>query len=458
MQVRCQQVFAAMIVLCAMAWAPQAFPQAQAPLSMKQAVAIAMEKNPLRKAALAERKAASADVRGARSVLLPQVNFTESAMRGDDPVYAFGTRLRQTRFTTADFALSQLNFPAPIDNFTTRFGTRWNLFDSFASWMNLSRTEKLDKAAGERLARADQETVFRVVQAYYGLLLAMKQQQLAEQTLQAAQATLSDAQNRFQSGLAVESDALAAQANTAARQQELISAKNAVAIGQAQLAVALGVPADTAYEPIEEPGERPLPPSVDLAQAEKLALEQRPDLRQLNLERGATAQGVRMAKAAFGPHLNAYAQWEADNPTFLAGGGGNNWVGGLELQVDLFDGGQKAAQLARARALEERVTALQQAAADGVRLEVRKAYYDADTARETIEVARAAVRQAEESLRITRNRYTAGLATMTDLLRAEQAAGHSRTDYWQAVCGYRTAYASLELAMGQLTANSPAAQ
>jgi hypothetical protein len=32
-----------------------------------------------------------------------------------------------------------------------------------------------------------------------------------------------------------------------------------------------------------------------------------------------------------------------DNPTFLAGGGGNNWLGGIELQIDLFQGGAKRA-------------------------------------------------------------------------------------------------------------------
>jgi outer membrane protein TolC len=437
--------------------APDAFAQSAVPLTIRQAVAIALEKNPLRKVELAGRKAAGANVREARSALLPQLTFTESALRGNDPVFAFGTRLRQTRFTAADFALNQLNFPAPIGNFATRFSGRWNLFDSFASWMNLSRAEKVDQAAGEKLVRADQETVFRALQAYFGLLLAMKQSELAEQALQTAQAIDGDAQNRLHAGLAVESDALGAQANRAARQQESIAARNAVSIAQAQLALALGETTDMVFQPVEEPGERPLPP-IELTEAEKLALKQRPDLREIALEQVATTEGVRVAKAGFGPRINAFAQWEADNPTFLAGGGGNNWVGGLELQLDLFNGGQKAAQLARAKAMQEQVNALQDAAAQGTRLEVRKAYYDTETARQTIEVARAAIKEAEESLRIIRDRYSAGLATLTDLLRAEEAARHSRTSYWQAVYAYRTTYANLELAMGQLTAKSPVAQ
>ena len=65
---------------------------AQTPLTLPQAVSIALEKNPLRKAALADQKAASAGIKEARSGLLPKIVFSESATRGNDPVYVFGTR------------------------------------------------------------------------------------------------------------------------------------------------------------------------------------------------------------------------------------------------------------------------------------------------------------------------------------------------------------------------------
>ena len=50
-----------------------------------------------------------------------------------------------------------------------------------------------------------------------------------------------------------------------------------------------------------------------------------------------------IAKSSFGPRVNAFAGWEADNPTLLAGGGGNNWLAGIEVQFDLFEGGAKRA-------------------------------------------------------------------------------------------------------------------
>jgi outer membrane protein TolC len=153
--------------------------------------------------------------------------------------------------------------------------------------------------------------------------------------------------------------------------------------------------------------------------------------------------------------VNAFASWQADNPTLVAGGGGSNWMSGIEVQLDLFQGGAKRAQLARDRALQDKIAALEQAASDGVRLEVRRAYYDLDSARQEVELTRAAVAQAQESLRINQNRYEAGLATVTDLLAAEEAARRSQTDYWQAVYRMHTSYASLELASGTLNSQSP---
>ncbi len=84
------------------------------PLTLQQAVNIALQRNPLRKAAIADTKAASAGVREARSFLLPHLSFSETATRGDDPVYVFGSKLRQQRFTSADLALNQLNSPLPL--------------------------------------------------------------------------------------------------------------------------------------------------------------------------------------------------------------------------------------------------------------------------------------------------------------------------------------------------------
>ncbi|MGA3092911.1 MAG: TolC family protein [Terriglobales bacterium] len=447
-----------MTAAIAAAWFLQAAvaqPSAESsPLTLQQAVNIALEKNPLRKAVLADTRVAFADVREARSVLMPRLMFSETATRGNDPVYVFGSELRQQRFTNADLALNRLNTPTPVGNFSTRFGGTWNLFDSFASWHGVNRAKQMNDAAGHQLARTEQEIVFRVVDSYYAVLLATKQLEVAELAVKTSQAIIDRSQARFESGLVVESDLLTAKVRMAARQQELIRARNNLDLARAQLSTVMGVPLGSVFKPAEALAEHTLPVPV-LQEIEKQALANRPDLKRIQSEEAAQQQSVAMAKSSFGPRVNAFAGWEMDNPTFVAGGGGNNWLGGVEVQFDIFQGGAKRAELSRERALHEKMTAMKQVAGDGVRLEVRRAYYNLDAARQEIEVARAAIAQAQDSLRINQVRYDGGLTTITDLLGAEEATRRSQTDYWEAVYRFHTSYANLELASGSLNPQSP---
>jgi outer membrane protein len=427
--------------------------QAQTPLTLSQAVEIALEKNPTRKAARADQQVAAADIRDARSNLWPRLQFVESFTRSNDPVFAFGTKLRQQRFTADDFDLARLNTPTPVNNFNTRFAANWNVFDFRETWLDVARAERLHQAAGRQLERTEQELVFRVVDAYFSLLLALKQLEVADDAVRTAEANLDRSRARFEAGLVVESDLLSAQVNLAARQQERIRADNTAAVARVQLNHELGVPAESAFAPAEVLAERSLPVAT-LEELEARALAQRPDLEGVRLAEAAQEKSVEMARAAFGPRVNVVAGWEANNQSFL-GNGGTNWLGGVEVQFDIFQGGAKQARLARERSVRDRLAAVRTQATSAVHLEVRRAYLDLGAARQQVEVARASVAQAQESLRIIQNRYEAGLTTITDLLRAEEATRRSQTQYWEAVYRWQVSYANLELATGTLNASSP---
>ena len=87
---------------------------------------------------------------------------------------------------------------------------------------------------------------------------------------------------------------------------------------------------------------------------------------------------------------------------------------------------------------------------------MRQAFLNLTTSRDRVDVSRGAASQAEESLRIIQNRYEAGLATITDLLRAETALTTAKKNFVNATFDYRLGYAALELATGELGAGSQA--
>jgi outer membrane protein TolC len=158
---------------------------------------------------------------------------------------------------------------------------------------------------------------------------------------------------------------------------------------------------------------------------------------------------VGAAKSSFGPHVSAYGNWEEDRGSF-ASSGGNNWVAGVQIGIDILPFGKRA-ELARETAVKQRVDAQMEAYRQQVGLAVSQAHIHRKTAELQMETARAAMDQSAESLRILRNRYSAGLATITDLLRGEDAERESQSNYWRSVYGNASAYAELLYATGTLT-------
>jgi outer membrane protein len=451
-RIRSRIPYAAILIAVMVAAGCSPLSAQQNELTLRRAVEIALERSPAMKMARAEERATRSSLPLARAAMLPQATFTEQYMRGNDPVFAFGTRLRQQRFTSADFALNRLNSPTPVGNFVTRLAAQWTLFNSGADWLGLKRADLAGQAASRQLERNQQEIAMRVAQAYYGALLADRQVEVAEQSVRTAEAIYQRSEARVESGMAVESDRLSSAVALARRKQESIEARNRSRLARSQLAFAMGTTPEDGQRLVEPPPPEaaPLDP---LDRLESHALSSRSDLKAIELQSAAQAKTVAIARSAFGPRVNAFGSWQMENPAFT-GGGGNNWVGAVELQLDLFAGGAKRANLARERALQEKASAAQEQARAAVLLDVRRAYYDLQSASEQVGVAEAAIAQADESLRVMQNRYESGLLTVSDLLGGEEAAWQAKTAYWRAVYQARLARAGLQLATNQLSAES----
>lgn len=421
--------------------------QAQEPLTLRQAVQLALTQSPDADAAKAAAEEAKAGARLARTQYLPQVSFTEDMSRGDDPVYVFGTRLRQQRFTQADFALDSLNKPDPIGNFATRISGGWLLFDSFRTQKSIHGADLMQKSAASSVKATDQTIIFDVVQAYQGVLFAQRQTDIAQHELETAEALLSSVDDHVKAGLAVESDRMSAQVSVAARNQGLIAAQGDLELAWAQLRIAMGAP-DFQPSPLK-PIEPKSFPATDLEQDLQTALKNRQDLTALGEAQSAQAAAESAVRLSFGPRVSAYGNWEDDRQS-LGGQGGNNWVAGVQIGLDILPLAKRA-QLAREKAAKSLVNSHLNAYRQQVGLQVSQAHIQRQTAELSLETARAAIDQAAESLRILKNRYGAGLATITDLLRAEDAEREAQTNYWHAVYGNAMAYAQLLFATGTLT-------
>ncbi len=422
--------------------------RAQQPLTLTDAVRRALDHSPERKIAQSDAAAAKVAARSARLPLLPTVGFDEAITRGDDPVYVFGSLLRQQRFTTADFALNSLNRPLPLNNFASRFSGNWLAFDSFQTELAMHSADHQARAAVAIASRADQQIAWRVASAYIGVLLAQREADLAAAQVKTALALADSASARVEAGTAVSADALSAATALAARREEQIAATGNLATAWAQLEQAIGAPipdAERTLAPLAEDAEYTAPPLADsIAEALRSRLDRAALAEQLQSARTS----VTAARAGFGPTVGAFGSWEQDRDAFT-GNSGNNWLAGVQVHLDLFPAARRQ-QLEAAKIALTRTRAASDSADNQIRMEVTRTWYGHQTASQQRSVARAAVAQADESLRILRNRYDAGLATITDLLRAEDAERESQNAAAQAVAANASSWIDLQYAIGTL--------
>jgi outer membrane protein len=427
---------------------------AQDKLTLAQALARALEHNPELAIDAPAREAALSAVTASRASYLPRIDFEQSYTAGNNPVYVFGTLLTQRRFTAGNFSLPSLNDPNAIDNLQTRLGAQGTIWD-FGRTGNQMEGAQL----GVELAdRSHEEHVRQVLLAtldsYYSVSLARHAREAARTSLASAESIVQQAQARVQSGMTVAADLLRGQVYLATARQQEIDARGQLEMAQANLNRLMGAALD---EPM---GETSALQPISLAAPDEATLvaelaQRRPDYQQLLLEVRQAELEVGTRHSDYLPVIEGFASWEMDNPSF-SDYGGNNWNAGVNFRWNIFAGGADKARLAGARKRLEVKRRQLAAVTTNMTLEIHNALIQFRSAGEQVAAAQAAEDQSAEGLRILRNRYDSGLATMTDVLSAESQSAAARVMLSAAVYRYRISYARIESAAGTLSATSSA--
>jgi outer membrane protein TolC len=166
----------------------------------------------------------------------------------------------------------------------------------------------------------------------------------------------------------------------------------------------------------------------------------------LEQERAAEAQ-VRAARAGGRPQVNAFGSAE-HNRGSVFDGHGSNYTVGVMGQWNIWDGRETKGRIASAEAevlaAREQTRKLMQ----GIELEVARAKTNLDQANQRLQVSERIIEQAEESVKLTRDRFEQGLALTTQLLDAETMLTAARVRRVEAETERLIAVAALRRAMG----------
>jgi outer membrane protein len=415
-------------------------------LSVSDAIAIAMKNNRRVLISQQQHESAASGVGEARAEFLPRLDVIEAFNYTDRPTLVFSDLLDQESFKQRNFALGALNNPTPLTNLASQIRLEQPIYSGGRLSANLARARASEAAAEAQQARTKQQVTVSVVDAYYRVLLAQANLQVVETALQSARSHMERSRNLVEQGLAVRSDFLRAQVFAGALEREKIEAGSAETVERSRFMYQLGLEHGgfRLTDPVAEDAE-PLGAIDDL---QAMALRLRPDLRATEKDVEQSRAAVAAAEADFYPSLGLVTQYENNTRKFTSGG--ENFAVFVTARWNLFNGFATSEKVTGQRAQQRQTQLIHDDLIHVVSLEVEQAYWGLLAARKQVEVAKGNVAQAEESLRILRDRYGAGLARNVDVLDGETALKKAQQDLLKARVSSQILRAQLNLATGRM--------
>ena len=290
------------------------------------------------------------------------------------------------------------------------------LFTSGRISSSIAAAEARERGVGAQVTAATADVKLAVADSYVEVLRARKAHGVATSNVQTLEALTRDTTSMFERELVPKNELLAVQVALADARQNELRAANAAAVAAAAYNRRLGTPLDRPVE-LSEMLAVPVELSQDLPALVEQAKSRRTELAAFDAQAEAYGQLARTERSRVLPQVALSGGYQYLENQFLD----DETIGmaGIGVQWALFDGGQSRK---RAAALDRNRRATEQQRADAssqIELQVRQAYLGIQESRQRVIVTAQAAEQADENLRIARERYTAGLGTQTQLLQAE---------------------------------------
>lgn len=328
------------------------------------------------------------------------------------------------------------------------FSSSVNLFQNIYDFGRTASQVKIQELSTGAFRFDLQDTVaataFNTKLAYYGLLQAKRNAELAREVIKQFERQLDQARGFFEVGLRPRFDVTRAEVDLSNAKVSLIRVENEVRLSLARLKNAMGVPQAPDFDVIDDLGFKVVDITLDEASAR--ALKGRRDLLAVSMRAKAVEESVSFARRGYYPFISGNADY-----TWADGGSsrGEGWSAGVNLTVPLFSGYITKHRVRESMANLAVFDANEDIVRQSVLFEVQQAYLSLREADERIPAAELALRQAEENLEIASGRYATGVGSPIEVTDAALVFVNSKTEYIQALSDYKTAVASLERAMGE---------
>ena len=315
----------------------------------------------------------------------------------------------------------------------------------------------LRDAAYYALRETVDTTVNTVKTDFYSVLFDKANIDNQNENLHLLQSQLTDQQNRFAAGTVPRFDVLQASVAVGVQRPNVITAENNYRLGYIGLARTLGIeygPAQERETPLKLIGNLDYHPqnfSPDAGVAAGKA--NRAILKQLRLNILANIESIRVQAAGYQPVLTANGGVEARNDALTddLGNSLQGWFFGGQFNWNIFDGFATYGRVKQTKALLREARIEYEDNVNQVVEDIQSNYLTLEQSKELIASQVLNVSEAEEAVRLSQARLSAGAGTQLDVLQSQQQLLAAQTTELQARFNYAVALANYERVTGTST-------
>ncbi|MCH4166290.1 MAG: TolC family protein [Megasphaera sp.] len=307
---------------------------------------------------------------------------------------------------------------------------------------------KLGKtSAQEEILRQQQSVKYSAVSGYFGLLAYQEYRDVYHESVSNLQGHLDNVSAQYAVGTVAKLDVLTSNVSLANAKTTAVTADNNVDNAEANLNNILGLPLQTKL--VLSDHKLPFDSyDISLEEAMDYAMKYRPEVLQAAVAVQKAEENVGIAKAGNRPTVQVGASNGWTDTGYILGSESKSWGITGTVSYSLWDGGTTNAKIKQAKENLLAARETEQQTRESVQLAVKQAYLDIRSAAQRVEATQTSIDEAEESFKIARVRYQAGVGINLDVLDAQLSLNEAQTNHIQALYDYNVGIAKLEQVMG----------
>lgn len=405
-------------------------------LNMNQAIAFALEQQPVIAAAQHALRAGEARTAQARAPLYPQVDASVIGTAGS---------LRANAFLRPSGSLVQPN----QTDFTAGAGVSQLLYDFGQTSARIAANQFAAQALGEDVMTQKANVVMNVQRAYYEGLKRQRLVHIAEQTVREREVIQRQVDSLYRQQLKAKLDLDFVQVELSTAEVDLLRAKNDLKASYATLNNTMGVTEPNEY--VLEDTAASVAETRPLESLLTISADKRPEILAVRERVRAAEQRIHAASDKRFPTLQAVGsagdtEHLEGRPNLRAGGW---WGAGVILSVPVFTGYLIENQVAEANEQYQEAQSNARNIEQAIRLEVTNAFLTVQTLAQQIKAIEVLVNHTQEALQLAQQRYRLGLSSIVEVTQAEVAVTSAETKLAEAQYEEKAAQALLAYSVGE---------